>query len=381
MFAISFVARLDPPRLVGIGDVERHQRAEAGVADDLTAGWSPEPVGEQTRALGLPGEAHLQRLEPAEQEPGDVRAPRSSPVRERNSSTRAAVSVLAKTSAPTSASSCPARYFVAEWSAMSQPRSSGLTLERRRRRRVAEDERRVRGRGLEVRHRQERVRGRLEPDEVDAVGRRPGLVELDVPDAPALELAEQRPCRSTRPRRARRSGRARAARGRPPSTPRRPTRRAAPRRRRARRARAPPRRRSGSRSARTRTRRLAVLVRPRRRAIERDGTRSLRRTLRRGARDARVEIRRSESGSRSPGAAVASPPARFDLRVADELREVRARTADGVQMSACSRSTSSARRSRSGALRRSRSTQQTLDRERRSPRTQSFVDLTPACSD
>src|SRR5581483_12159551 len=35
---------------------------------------------------------------------------------------------------------------------------------------------------------QERVRRRLEPDQVDAVGRRPGLVELDALEAPAAEL-------------------------------------------------------------------------------------------------------------------------------------------------------------------------------------------------
>ena len=46
--------------------------------------------------------------------------------------------------------------------------------------------------GLEVGHRQERVRGRLEPDELDAVRRRARLVELDVLQAPPLEDAEHR---------------------------------------------------------------------------------------------------------------------------------------------------------------------------------------------
>jgi hypothetical protein len=45
--------------------------------------------------------------------------------------------------------------------------------------------------GLEVRHREERVRGRLEPDEIRVLGRSAGLVELDVLEAPAAELVEQ----------------------------------------------------------------------------------------------------------------------------------------------------------------------------------------------
>src|SRR3954469_24888564 len=47
------------------------------------------------------------------------------------------------------------------------------------------------GRGLEVRHRQKRIRGRLEPDEVRTVRRRSGLVELDDVQPPAPELAER----------------------------------------------------------------------------------------------------------------------------------------------------------------------------------------------
>ncbi len=49
----------------------------------------------------------------------------------------------------------------------------------------------MRDRRLEVGHRQKRVRRRLEPDELDVVGRRPRLVELDVPEPPALELRER----------------------------------------------------------------------------------------------------------------------------------------------------------------------------------------------
>ena len=47
------------------------------------------------------------------------------------------------------------------------------------------------GGGFEVGHRQEGIRRRLEPDEVGALRRRPGLVELDELQAPALELLER----------------------------------------------------------------------------------------------------------------------------------------------------------------------------------------------
>ena len=48
----------------------------------------------------------------------------------------------------------------------------------------------ARARAVEVRKREERVRRRLDPDEIDVVGRRAGLVVLDVAEAPALERAE-----------------------------------------------------------------------------------------------------------------------------------------------------------------------------------------------
>jgi hypothetical protein len=62
----------------------------------------------------------------------------------------------------------------------------------RRRRRIDDDRGGV-GRGrVEVGHRQERVGRRFEPDEVDSLGRRSGLVELDVLEAPTLQFAKQR---------------------------------------------------------------------------------------------------------------------------------------------------------------------------------------------
>ena len=57
--------------------------------------------------------------------------------------------------------------------------------------RVDHHARRRGGRRLEVGHRQERVRRRLQPDDVDPAGRRSRLVELDVPDSPALERPEE----------------------------------------------------------------------------------------------------------------------------------------------------------------------------------------------
>ena len=62
---------------------------------------------------------------------------------------------------------------------------------RRRDGRVADDGCGVRGRRLEVGHRQERVRRCLDEDEVDVRRRRPGLVELDDVDAPRLQVVEQ----------------------------------------------------------------------------------------------------------------------------------------------------------------------------------------------
>ena len=63
-------------------------------------------------------------------------------------------------------------------------------VQRSRRGRVADDAGGMGDGGLEVGHRQERVRRRLDPHEIDALGRRARLVELDLADAPASELVE-----------------------------------------------------------------------------------------------------------------------------------------------------------------------------------------------
>src|SRR5256885_12494836 len=48
----------------------------------------------------------------------------------------------------------------------------------------------MRGGGLEIGHREKRVRGSLEPDELHALGWRTGLVELDVAQAPLRQRLE-----------------------------------------------------------------------------------------------------------------------------------------------------------------------------------------------
>ena len=92
---------------------------------------------------------------------------------------------------PASTSSCPASTFVAEWSATSQPWSSGRTRSGEATVASQTTGARVSRCSLEVRHRQDRVRRRLDQDEVGLARRRPGLVELDEADAPGLEQAHE----------------------------------------------------------------------------------------------------------------------------------------------------------------------------------------------
>ena len=65
-------------------------------------------------------------------------------------------------------------------------------MDRRGRGRVDHDPGRYLGCGLEVGHRQEGIRGRLEPNEVCALGRRLRLVEFGEAHAPAFERAEEK---------------------------------------------------------------------------------------------------------------------------------------------------------------------------------------------
>ena len=176
-----------------------------------------------------------------------------------------------QTTAPSSTSWWPPRYFVALWRTKSAPCSSGRRWIGVAAVASTTHGRRVRGGGLEVGHRQERVRRRLEPDEVDAVGRRRRSGRTRRSAGPSARARGTAPTsRSTRPRRARSSSPGLEEREHDARSSRRcRTRRAAPRRRRARRARARPRRRSGVRSAVVELAGLAVLVRPDRRAVER----------------------------------------------------------------------------------------------------------------
>ena len=117
---------LDPASRVRVGDVEREEAAEAGIANDGHGRMALEPLGDRGRALRLSRDAHLERLQPAEEEPRSVGGRDRAGARPELEQPRGVLGAL-HTSAPTSASSCPARYFVAEWSAMSQPSSSGRT--------------------------------------------------------------------------------------------------------------------------------------------------------------------------------------------------------------------------------------------------------------
>ena len=77
-------------------------------------------------------------------------------------------------------------------------REVGAVLERsqmdgRRNGRIDDDRCRMRDGRDEIRHREVRVRGRFEPDELDPVRRRPRLVELNDADAPPLEGGERDP--------------------------------------------------------------------------------------------------------------------------------------------------------------------------------------------
>ena len=258
--------RLDRARVAV--HVEREQAAEAADSGTVsTFGMGLEPARELARPSRSGGErgprASSARGGAARPGPARRRCPSGRGTRAGGSSS----SVTRQTTAPSSTSRVPAEVLRRAvqhevGAALERPQ-----VDRRRGRRVDHDRRRMRGGGLEVGHREERVRRRLQPDELDAVGRRPGLVELHVLEAPARELAEERrrPVvaalgdRDVSPGFEQRRARPRRC---TPS----PTRRAAPRRRRARPS--APRRplRSGGRSAGSRTRRAR---RPRTASVER----------------------------------------------------------------------------------------------------------------
>ena len=200
--------------------------------------------------------------------PSDVRrGPRASPVRgggarpcrpqgpgpcrERNARSRAASSACLHTTAPTSASSCPERYFVAEWTAKSQPSSSGLTWSG-----VAAVESHTTRAGCAAAASKFGIvrngfDGASSQTRSAPAGGAPCLVELDLLDAPAAELVEHHARAVVRALgdRDRLPGRRGSASTSDVHGGRCPRRRGAPLRRRAHRAAPRPRRVSGSRSA------------------------------------------------------------------------------------------------------------------------------------
>ena len=189
MFAISGRRRLDPSRRVGVAHVEGEEAAESGIPHLGHRRMGAKSLGDDGRTLRLSCHAYLERLETAEQEPGSVGRGHGAGVCPELQQPRRILGPLADDGADE-------RVVVAgEVLRGRVDREVAAELERTdvQRRcggRVARDAGGMRCRGREVRHRQERIRGRLEPDEVDPVRRRAGLVELDLRDAPARELVE-----------------------------------------------------------------------------------------------------------------------------------------------------------------------------------------------
>jgi hypothetical protein len=64
--------RLDGAGGVAVGDVERDQAGEAGVADGDDIGMLGEPLGDHLRCLRLSPDACVERLQPAGEEPRGI---------------------------------------------------------------------------------------------------------------------------------------------------------------------------------------------------------------------------------------------------------------------------------------------------------------------
>ena len=183
--------RLDASRGVAVGDVERHQPAEAGIAHDRHAPGARR-AGARARARSRSGArrgtASVCRLRSSSQH-GSGAATMPVVVAEL-AQARGVLLALAHDGAEEHV------VVPAEVLRRAVEDEVGAVLERaqvdrRRGGRVDDDRRRMRGCGLEVGHRQERVRRRLEPDELHAVRRCAGLVELDDVQPPALERREE----------------------------------------------------------------------------------------------------------------------------------------------------------------------------------------------
>ena len=149
-----------------------------------------EPADDVRGGLALRPDAHLQRLQATEEQPGGVGGGHDPRTAAELVQPRCMLGALrddrAELDVVVAAEVLRRRVEDEVAAALERPQVDG-----RRRRGVAENQAGVRGGRLEVRHRQQRVRRSLEPDEVGACGRRPGLVEENVLQPPALELGQQ----------------------------------------------------------------------------------------------------------------------------------------------------------------------------------------------
>ena len=149
-----------------------------------------EAVDQRARRRLLALEPHLQRLQPAQHEPGGVgrRDDPGEPAREVQAVAQLAVAGDRDAGEHVVVAGEDLRRAVEGDVAavLERPEAEGGGHGR-----VADDGRRMCGCGLEVRHRQRRVRRRLEEDEVGPRGRGACLVELDHLDLPGRQVVEQ----------------------------------------------------------------------------------------------------------------------------------------------------------------------------------------------
>ena len=150
----------------------------------------PQPFGEEGGRLGLPPHPQLQRLQPAQQEPGRIGGGD-------DPGAAAEAAQLLGCGVVAADHSAEQRVVVAGEVLRGAVQDEvgtvlqGPQVDGRGRGRVDDDGRGVGGGSLEIRHREERVGGRLQPDELDAFGRHARLVELDDAEAPGRERGER----------------------------------------------------------------------------------------------------------------------------------------------------------------------------------------------
>ena len=161
-----------------------------GIAHDLDCGMCLEPACELRRGLSLPPDAQLERLEAAEEQGARVG---------RRHDARVGAELLQALGILLALADDDAEHDVAVSAEVLRGAVQdvvdavleGPEVDRRRGRGVDDDACGMCGCGLEVGHREEGIRRRFEPDEVDATWWRARLVELDDSQAPPFELAEE----------------------------------------------------------------------------------------------------------------------------------------------------------------------------------------------